>query len=198
MALYCDESGALATGAMTFAAVAIAPADADAVLLRFKAITGLRGELKGSRISPVERGLLFEILAQREAHAWIAVADIHLLTRAKANGSSDRQLYSALLDTAIAAWMPTTGGDCADVFIDEGRYDSAILARVRSDIQVLLGHWGKAAMADSRRCAGIQIADVIANSMFNLTMASRRARRIRAIIQPWLDDGRMKVIPLKL
>ena len=197
MTLYCDESGGLSAAAMTFAAVAMTAADAEAVLDRFRGIAGLRGELKGSRISPVERGLLFEILAQRDACAWVAVADRPTLTLAIANGISDRQIYSRLLDTAVAAWMPTTGGDCADVVIDEGRYDSRILAGVRGDIQALLGQWGQASLADSRRCAGIQIADVVANSLFNLTIASVRARRIRTIVQPWLDSGRLKIIPLR-
>lgn len=197
MTLYCDESGGLSAAAMTFAAVAMTAADAEAVLDRFRGIAGLRGELKGSRISPVERGLLFEILAQRDASAWVAVADRPTLTHAIANGTSDRQIYSRLLDAAVAAWMPTTGGDCADVVIDEGRYDPRILAGVRGDIQALLGQWGQASLADSRRCAGIQIADVVANSLFNLTISSVRAHRIRTIVQPWLDSGRLKIIPLR-
>jgi Protein of unknown function (DUF3800) len=197
MALYCDESGGLSAGAMTFAAVAIAPADADAVLSRFRAISGLRGELKGSRITPVERGLLFEILAQHDVQAWVAVADATQLAQALATTVSDRALYSKLLDTAVAAWLPTTGGECADIIIDEGRYDPRILDGVRRDIQALLGQWGKASLADSRRCAGIQIADVIANSLFNLTIASVRARRIRAIVQPWLDNRRLRIIRLE-
>lgn len=182
---------------MTFAAVAIAPDDAEQVVARFRAIAGLRGELKGSRISPVERGLLFEILAQRSARAWVAVADRAAVMNAQADGASDRHLYSRLLDTAVAAWLPTTGGTCADVIIDAGRYDPNILAGVRSDIQALLGHWGQASLADSERCAGVQIADVIANSLFNLTIASTRARRIQTIVQPWLDAGRLQVIPLQ-
>jgi Protein of unknown function (DUF3800) len=197
VALFCDESGGLSAGAMTFAAVAIEPDDADQVVARFRAIAGLRGELKGSRISPVERGLLFEILAQHSARAWIAVADRPAVTLAMSDGASDRQVYSRLLDTAVAAWLPTTGGASTDVVIDAGRYDPTILAGVRSDIQALLGHSGKASLAESERCAGIQIADVIANSLFNLAISSERARRIQAIVQPWLDSGRLKVIPVR-
>jgi Protein of unknown function (DUF3800) len=194
--LYCDESGGISAGAMTFATMAISPADADAVVARFRAITGLRGELKGSRITPTERGLLFEILAQHDARGWVAVADQALLTRAQADGVSDQALYSRLLDASIAAFLPTTGGECADIVIDEGRYDPRILDGVRREIQAMLGQWGKASLADSRRCAGIQIADVVANSLFNLTTASVRARRIRAIVQPWIDTNRLRIIPL--
>lgn len=196
MALYCDESGGLSAGAMTFAAVAIAPAAANGVLGRYRAITGLRGELKGSRITPVERGLLFEILTQHDARAWVAVANGSMLARVQQDALSDKQLYSRLLDAAVAAWLPTTGGECADIVIDEGRYDPRILDGVRSDIQALLGQWGKATLADSRRCAGIQIADVIANSLFNLAINSARAKRISAIVDPWIDSRRLRIIAL--
>ena len=197
MALYCDESGGVSAGAMTFAAIAIEPDTSEAVLSRFRTISGLGGELKGSRISPIERGLLFEILAQHPVRGWVAVADQTVLTQAKADGASDLTVYSRLLDAAIAAWLPTTGGTCADIVIDQGRYDPRILDLVRGDVQSLLGQWGRASLADSRRCAGIQIADVIANSLFNLTIASVRARRIRAIVQPWIDSKRLRIIPLQ-
>lgn len=181
---------------MTFAALAMSPEDADAVLNRYQSITGLRGELKGSRISPTERGLLFEILAQREARAWVATADPVRLQQAKTNGESDLALYSSLLDTTLGAYLPYSGGACADVVIDEGRYDPNILSHVRTDVQQALGQWGRASMADSSRCAGIQIADVIANSLFNLTAATQRARRIGMIIAPWIESGRIKRLPV--
>jgi hypothetical protein len=194
MALYCDESGGVSAGAMTFAAIAMTAEAADAVLARFRAITGLRGELKGSRITPVERGLLFEILAQHPVRGWVAVANPDHLADAKAGGTSDLALYSRLLDAAIGAWLPTTGGECADIVIDEGRYDPRILDAVRRDVQALLGQWGKASLADSRRCAGIQIADVVANSQFNISIASARARLIEAIVRPWFDSGRLRIV----
>ena len=53
--IYCDESGGLNAGAMTFAAVMLTPQIAADIHARFRSVTGLRGELKGSRISVVER-----------------------------------------------------------------------------------------------------------------------------------------------
>jgi Protein of unknown function (DUF3800) len=198
LTLYCDESGGLSAGAMTFAGIAISPEDADAVAARFRTITGLRGELKGSRITPTERGLLFEILAQRDVRGWIAVADSARLTAAKAVGQSDLHLYSRLLERAVSSFLPTTGGACVDVIIDEGRYDPAILALVRSDVQAVLGNWGRASLTASHRSVGIQIADVVANSLYNVTANSPRAARIGAIIKPWLDSGRLRTLALAL
>lgn len=194
MTLYCDESGGVSAGAMTMAAISLSPEDAEAVVARFRAVTGLQGELKGSRINTTERALLFEILAQRDARGWVAVADGPRLVAAKHAGESDLQLYSRLLDMTVGTFLPVSGGACVDVVIDEGRYDPRILAHVRRDIQAALGHWGHASLADSSRCAGVQIADVVANSFFNLVAASPRAGRIRAIVAPWTDSGRIRIL----
>lgn len=176
---------------MTFAAVSLEPDAADAVLDRFKLVTGLRGELKGSRLSLAERALLFEILVQRDAQLFVSIAGPNRLARAKAQQESDLVIYSTLLDAAVSDFLLTSGGACSDITIDQGRYDARILDNVRQDIQSLLGNWGRATMADSRRCAGIQIADVVANSMYNLIIGTPRARRIDAILMPWRDKRRL-------
>jgi hypothetical protein len=74
MPIYCDESGGVGRGVMTLAAVSIEAEFADAVLSRFREITGLVGELKGSRIDLAERGLLFEILGRHDWHATVGIA----------------------------------------------------------------------------------------------------------------------------
>ncbi len=196
MPLYCDESGGLSADAMVFAGVAMTSAAAEAVLGRFRAVTGLRGELKGSRITLAERALLFEILVQHDVRGWIAVAAGPWLQRAKADGVSDLALYSQLLDQVVTAYLPATGGACAEIVIDEGRYDPGLLGHVRADVQAALGQWGRASLADSRRCAGVQIADVVANSQFNIAVGSARAARIAAIMAPWLESRRIAVLPL--
>src|SRR3546814_1027396 len=61
MTIYCDESGGLNAGAMTFAAVMLTPEVAAAIHARFRAVTGLKGELKGSSISLTERAYLPEL-----------------------------------------------------------------------------------------------------------------------------------------
>src|SRR3546814_18736035 len=52
--------------------------------------------------------------------------------------------------------------------------------------QAGLGQWGRASLADSRRSDGVQIADVIANSLFNIAVGSQRAHRIQRLLDPML------------
>lgn len=197
MTIYCDESGGLNAGAMTFSAVMLPPQAATAIHERFRGVTGLRGELKGSRISIVERAYLLELFDRAGGRAWVAVADRDKLSQ-NPGGTlpSDLALYAALLNLAIGRWLPETGGVCTDVVIDDGRYDPTILSHVREEIQAGLGQWGRASLADSRRSDGVQIADVIANSLFNITVASPRAHRIQRIIDPMLVSKAIRIAEL--
>ncbi|OWR01603.1 DUF3800 domain-containing protein [Sphingopyxis witflariensis] len=197
MTIYCDESGGLNAGAMTFSAVMLTPQSAAAIHERFRDVTGLRGELKGSRISIVERAYLLELFDRAGGRAWVAVADRDRLAH-KPGGTlpSDLALYAALLNLAVGRWLPETGGVCTDVVIDDGRYDAKILSQVRAEIQAGLGQWGHASLADSRRSDGVQIADVIANSLFNITVKSPRAHRIQRIIDPMLASRAIRIAEL--
>lgn len=194
MTIYCDESGALNAGAMTFAAVMLTPETAAAIHDRFRSVTGLRGELKGSRISIVERAYLLELFDRAGGRAWVAVAKRATLAQAPGGTlPSDLAVYSALLNSAVGHWLPETGGVCTDVVIDDGRYDPKILDLVRAEIQAGLGQWGRASLADSKRSDGVQIADVVANSLFNIAVQSPRAARIERIIEPMLESRAIRV-----
>ena len=197
MTIYCDESGGLNAGAMTFSAVMLTPQAATEIHERFRGVTGLRGELKGSRISIVERAYLLELFDRAGGRAWVAVAKRDKLAQ-NPGGTlpSDLALYAGLLNLAIGRWLPETGGVCTDVVIDDGRYDPKILAHVREEIQEGLGQWGRASLADSRRSDGVQIADVIANSLFNITVGSQRAHRIQRILDPMLASKAVRIAEL--
>ena len=197
MTIYCDESGGLNAGAMTFSAVMLTPQTATEIHDRFRGVTGLRGELKGSRISLVERAYLLELFDRAGGRAWVAVAERKKLAQ-NPGGTlpSDLALYGALLNSAVGHWLPETGGVCTDVVIDDGRYDPKILSHVREEIQAGLGQWGRASLADSRRSDGVQIADVIANSLFNIAVGSPRAHRIQRILEPMLVSKAIRIAEL--
>lgn len=197
MPVYCDESGGISAGAMTFAGVSIAAEDADALLARFKAVTALRGELKGSRISLPERALVFELLDRFHGRAIVCTAyRDHLPPEFMQLRDRDLRTYARLLQQVVSSWLPQAGS-CAEVVIDDGRYDAATLALVRADIAAMLGTCGRARLSDSKRSAGVQIADVIANSAFNLAIDSPRTERIRRIVAPFVEAKLLKLENLR-
>ncbi len=196
MPIYCDESGGVGRGVMTMAALAIEAEDAEAVLARFRAITGLSGELKGSRIDLAERGLLFEILAHQSWHATIGVAISALVPDAgEDRGDHDAIIYVQLLNDAVSTTLEDMDA-CTDIVIDDGRYGPETLALIRADIAVHIGPCGTATLDLSHRQAGLQIADVIANTFFNRAMVTERQARMAAIVAPFLESGTIKLRPL--
>ncbi|WOK35327.1 DUF3800 domain-containing protein [Sphingomonas sp. C3-2] len=193
MPIYCDESGGVSAGAMVFAAVSIDADAADDLLDRFKTVTGLRGEMKGSRISLVERALFFELLERYHGRAIVAAFDDKTMPRPQPGEQDfDLKVYVRLLEQVVGAWLPEVEG-CAEIVIDDGRYSPAMLAAVRADIAALIGTCGRTELADSRRSAGVQIADVIANSFYNLAIRSTRSDRVQRIVAPFLQSSVLRL-----
>ena len=197
MPIYCDESGGVGRGVMTLAAVDMDAATADAVISRFREVTGYQGELKGSRIDLAERALLFELFIDTGARATVGIA----ISALKPDMGSDRgdhdvHIYAALLDDVVGAMLPEVPA-CDSVIIDDGRYGPATLSAIRDDIGALVGPCGTAQLELSHRSSGLQIADVVANSFFNRAMGNERQRYFAAIVAPLLDSGQitMRVLP---
>jgi hypothetical protein len=189
--IYCDESGGVGRGVMTLAALAISAEDADAVLLKFRGLTGLRGELKGSRIDLEERAALFNLLGQTQFKAAISVAISAIRPDpGEDRGDHDIEVYGALLNDAIGRLLPN-GGGCAPVVIDDGRYGPKTLALVREDVAEMIGPFGSVGLAVSHSLAGLQLADVIANSFFNRALVTERQAAFAGLLATFMQDGRM-------
>ena len=177
---------------MTLAGVSVESGAADALLARFRALTGLQRELKGSRIGMGERGLFFELFAEAGARATVGIA-IRAVRPGPGEdrGDHDRDVYTALLEDVIGAMLPESGG-CLGVIIDDGRYDPATLSSIRQDIGSLVAPLGVASLDLSHHQAGLQIADVVANTFFNRALPSERQGRLHALVEPLLESGRIK------
>lgn len=193
MPIYCDESGGVGRGVMTLAALSIAAADAEKTLARFREVTGLIGELKGSRIDLAERGLLFEILDSEDWSATVGIAISALVPEQGSDrGDHDVAIYVQLLEDVVGAMVPASD-DCISVFMDDGRYGPETLALVRKDITAIVGPCGQAQLELSHRLPGLQIADVLANTFFNRAMVTDRQARMAAIVAPYLESGQIKL-----
>jgi Protein of unknown function (DUF3800) len=194
MTIYCDESGGIGRGVMTLAALSIGTEAADDILARFQDATGLVGELKGSRIDLEERALLFKLLEPADWHATVGIAISALKPDpGEDRGDHDIEIYSALLDDVIASMLGSQGAACSDVVIDDGRYGEATLALVRNAVGRLVGPLGTASLAMSHTLAGLQLADVIANSFFNRALVTSRQARLAAIVARYLDTGQIQL-----
>ncbi len=193
MNIYCDESGGIGRGVMTLAAVTISPEAAQQILADFRKMTGLRSELKGSRIDLEERAYFYELFVAANARATVGVAISALKpVPGEDRGEHDQEVYAALFNDVIGAMLLETGG-CAEIIFDDGRYDPKTLASVQADLAAMVGTCGKVGIEVSHHLAGLQIADVVANSFFNRALVSERQGQFIAMLQPHLDSDRIKM-----
>ncbi len=193
MQIYCDESGGVGRGVMTLAAVAIEPDDADTLLQQFCSQTVLNSELKGSRIDLTERGIFLDLFSRSRVKAVVGFSTIALRPQqGEDRGSLDRRVYARLLNKAVSVLLLESGG-CASITIDDGRYAPATLGLIRDDIATLVGPCGNAALELSHRSAGLQIADVIANTMFNRALPSVRQQQFLAMTQPLMASRQIRL-----
>ncbi len=178
---------------MTLAAVHILPDVASELLADFRLATGLTGELKGSRIDMAERGLFFRLFEKIGGKAIVGVA-ISALKPAPGEdpGHRDQLTYAALLNDCVGAAI-VEEGRCAAVIIDDGRYHALALDQIRADIAMMIGTCGQATLELSHRLAGLQIADVIANTFFNRALVSERQSHMAKLVAPFLELGSIKM-----
>ena len=184
MPIYVDESGSLPAGAMIMAGVEIEADAALQLLDRFKSVTGLRGELKGSRIALIERAFFFELFQRFGGRAQVCI--VHDDPQRSGTRPDDIDVYVALLTQLVNEWAPIAG-ECSNVIIDAGRYDAMAVETVRLNVEKLLASCGSAQMIESHRSAGVQIADVVANSFYNIAIRSARSDKIRIIVEPFIQ-----------
>lgn len=178
---------------MTLAALSITEAEAEAILHRFRAVTGIESEIKGSRIDLGERALLFELLEKSHAHATVGVAlSVTRPAPGEDRGDHDVHIYTTLLEDVLGAVMPDMAV-CNAVVIDDGRYSEATLADIRARVGKLVGPFGTARLELSDRAAGLQLADVIANTFFTRALPGDRQGRMAAIVAPMMASGRLSM-----
>jgi hypothetical protein len=178
---------------MTLAAVAIEQEDGELLLARFREVTGLSSELKGSRIDLGERAFFFELFERSGAKATVGVAISALRPGlGEDRGDHDRDVYMALVEDVLGSMLPESGG-CLEVVMDDGRYDEPTQVAIRADIGRIVAPLGLASLGLSHHLAGLQIADVVANSFFNRALVTDRQARIAAIVQPLMDSGRIRM-----
>ncbi len=156
-------------------------------------ITGLHGEIKGSRMDLVERALFFELFDRFGARAQIRVLRGDLLP--PSDRHSDFDIYVGLLKQLTRDWLADREV-VPNFVVDEGRYSALVLEQVRLNITAMLANVGSARMEDSARCPGIQLADVVANSFYNLAIHSGRAHRIAVIVEPFVRSHVLRSRPL--
>ncbi len=177
MQVFCDESGGSdpANTAFLVAAVAIQPVDAARLVKSFRKATGCTGEIKGHDFTLAQRAIFLDLLARQPDTVSVVV----ICQRRDAVGGwamralSEPELYGHLLTEACLALPGLDQLVRLAVTPDQPRYTKDRAGLVRGGlIQALTARHPvlevTAEFRDSAATAGLQVADAVVNTLFQL------------------------------
>ena len=175
MQIFCDESGGAdpANDLFLAAAVAILPFGATRLLKSFRKATAWKGsEVKGHRLSPEQRRVFFDLLVRQEDLGSVVVSGSR---RTPVGGwamgaLSEPEPYVHLLREECVALVPAISRHVT-ITPDGGRYKRSELRRIARHLATEVRHRlptspVTVSLADSASTAGLQVADVVANTAF--------------------------------
>lgn len=207
MQVFCDESGGsdAANSAFLVAAAAIQPADAARLVKSFRKATGFPGEIKGSKLSMAQRATFLGLLARQPDAASVVVA----CRRSAAVGGwamgalTEAELYGHLLAEACVALPGLSAARHVSVTPDQLRYSKDRAEVVRTGLigAIAIRHpAAKVAVGfgNSAELAGLQVADAVANSVFQVLVPSPVSEAVKPMLAPLLARGSLTIRDVQL
>ena len=165
----------------------------------YRKATRTAGELHGHQLDPRQRAVFLGLLAREAVSVVVACRRAEPLGGWAMSAMPEADLYGHLLAEACAGLPGYGGADQLAVTPDGGRYPRARLDRVRTTLAATLKarHAGPVDVAfrDSAAVAGLQVADVVANSAFQMI---GRGGPARELLVPLIGMGRLTILPLRL
>jgi hypothetical protein len=170
---------------------------ADRMVRRIRKAAGITGpELHGLEMTDEQRRIAFDFLIRSEAVAIAVVARSDdpvgaFLMRQR----PEPPVWQAML---IEAVMPLVTPEVRAVVPDGGAYKRAALARVAADVQAVFsrrGHPVEVHMADSRVTPGVQLVDVVANTVLRAT--TRENPLCVELVAKLGATGRLSILPAR-
>lgn len=171
MHVFCDESGGVGKDDEVFlaAAVPLTAGEATRIMKTFRKATGLRGEVKGSKLHSPQRRLFFDIIGKSAAPAMSLV----YCSRSNPIGSwafasmTEHELWSDLISESI---IQLGRGSAINASVDR-RYHGTQARQAQSSIVAAVTCATRAnqvsvQFTDSQASDGIQVADIVANTFY--------------------------------
>jgi hypothetical protein len=181
--IFCDESGGVDGDHFLVAAITVADSCATRIVKTFKKAVKMSSEIKGHSLSETDRRIFFDIL-NKEGDALAIV--VHCGRSSVVGGWAMRGLkeivlYGHLISEACTPIIKSASVPSIQISPDGGRYKKSESEELRKILhRTFSGAFGsetklKVAFQSSHDSAGIQIADVIANTVYQYQSGSGSA-----------------------
>lgn len=173
MKIFCDESGGFDGDkhSLVLSAVRISEHDATRLMKQFRKAIRATNEVKGGLLTDPDRALFFDMLSKEEHFA--AAVTCHRKSQLGATVAALQREHEVFEDMLFEACNPLTNvGNSIRVSADGGRYSRPILSRLSARIGARLSRDDFATVVDFVRSdltPGVQIADIIANTVYKAT-----------------------------
>jgi len=206
--VYFDESGGVgdSKGVFAVAATMAMPEQAKRLIKDLRKATGLPHEIKGSGLPLSARRIFFDLLGKLSSGVSVAVVcdrKTSLGAWAMGNDQLPEHLLWTELHIEACCRLPIDG--CRLLLSpDGGRYQKAILHDVvRPMLHEQIEARTTAAVesvdfVSSHHVTGVQIADLVVNSVYHMYTESRDAPEIRELIVQACDRGVLLVHDVEL
>lgn len=207
MQIYSDESGGIDGDHFVVAALLCAPADAKDALKTVRKITRpADGEVKGTGLSPDHRERCLDVIFARRTTAVVVVWNRVLpiggwsrqnLSELEIRTAMQVEACQTLLRSGSLVGSPT-------ITIDSGRYVArhlnASLEEVRRKLVALCPASSKIQVEKrlSHDVHGLQLADVIANTVWRSLQPGESFSRDRLLVQEVAKQGQLLIQDLRL
>ena len=214
MHIFSDESGGTKRFDTYFIvpAVLIEPRVAKQVMKEFRRKTRLKGEIKGSLLSPNQRQKFFDIFDQRGENvtgATICDRSTPIGRWAMANLEEyvlrSKMVVQSCTLLRLVERVQRHGAlrNPIRMIQDGGRYKKARLARARAQItqkweRRFPGMSFTHQYGDSEDFDGLQIVDIIGNTFYRWRSGSPDAELAKSLIEAQVASGSMRIEPLEL
>lgn len=187
MQIFCDESGGIDQGHFLVAAVRIDGGEANRMIKKIRKLTGFQGpELKGNALNVDQIRTVFSVIARHPETVAVSV----ICRREDPVGGwaagtlEEHQIWGELI---VESCLPLHQNGVMGIVPDGGRYKKAILRATETEIADAVAR--RAAQqrvpvgcANSTSTPGIQIADVISNTVHRSISGYADADECRRIL----------------
>lgn len=201
MQIFVDESGTVGSGRCVIAAVLIDPSNKHVR----RALKGLTrdpsGEIKGSVQTDRTRAKFLVSLPRAAEACAVIIGDPDTSQLAAALGLTERADIYAWAAAQVV--RPLLREGVQGVTLDSSPYKRDVGRRVVGALEVCCSEagfdlQGRIAYGDSRQHGGLQVADVLANTVYGEDEALvRDAVDVRSIVRPLVDAGKLDVTTVR-
>lgn len=203
MQIFCDESGGIDQGRFLVAAIRIDGAEAIRMVKTIRKLLRTDGsELKGNDLGIAQIETVFSVLARHPA----AVAMSVICHREDPVGGwaagalPEHRIWRELI---VESCLPLHHRSVRGIVPDGGRYKKAVLRATEAEIAEAVARRGSlpripVGCASSVGTPGIQIADVVSNTVYRATGGYPDAEACRRILAVAAAHGQLRVAKLEM